>query len=95
MKWRIVAIGAVWTSVWWLIIGALWAPAVPGGWLSLLAAMLVAFAPLLVLVQRFDGVYPSAFTRLFIFRPFWYVQLAALLMAWAGAAGFLAGVPFG
>jgi predicted MPP superfamily phosphohydrolase len=95
VKWRIVAIGAVWTSVWWLIIGALWAPALPGGWLSLLAAMLVAFAPLLVLVQRFDGVYPSAFTRLFIFRPFWYVQLAALLMAWAGAAGFLAGVPFG
>jgi uncharacterized protein len=94
VKWRVVAIGTLWTSIWWLIIGALLAPVVPGGWRSLLLAALAATAPLLVLVQRFDGVYPSAFTRLFIFRPFWYLQLATLLMAWAGVVGFLAGAPF-
>ena len=85
----------MWTSTWWLIIGALLAPVIPGGWISVLAAILLATAPLLVLVQRFNGAYPSKLTRVWVFRPFWYVQLASLLMACAGVVGFLAGAPFG
>jgi predicted MPP superfamily phosphohydrolase len=92
---RVLTAGALWTSTWWLIIGALLAPVIPGGWITVLAAILLATAPLLVLVQRFNGVYPSKFTRWWVFRPFWYLQLASLLMAWAGVAGFLAGAPFG
>jgi predicted MPP superfamily phosphohydrolase len=95
IKRRIVMIGAAWTSVWWLILAALFGAVIPGGWLVMLGGMLLAIAPLLVLVRRFDDVYPSAFTRLFVFRPFWYLQLATLLMAWAGIAGFLIGAPFG
>ena len=86
---------ALGTRLWWLIIGALLAPVIPGGWITVLAAILVATAPLLALVQRFNGAYPSKFTRVWVFRPFWYLQLASLLMALAGAAGFLAGAPFG
>jgi predicted MPP superfamily phosphohydrolase len=95
IKRRIVIIGAAWTSVWWVVLGGLFAALVPGGWLTVLGALLLAIAPLLVLVQRFDNVYPSAVTRLFVFRPFWYLQLATLLMAWAGIAGSLTGAPFG
>jgi predicted MPP superfamily phosphohydrolase len=95
IKRRIVMIGAAWTTVWWLVLAVLFAGIIPGGWLSMLGGLLLATAPLLVLVQRFDNVYPSAFTRLFVFRPFWYLQLATLLMAWAGIAGFLIGTPFG
>ena len=51
--------------------------------------------PLVVLVQRFRGAYPSALTRLFVFRPFWYVQLAAPLVAIGALVGFLIGLPFG
>jgi hypothetical protein len=93
--WRIVAIGAAWTSVWWLIIGALAAPVLPGRWTTIVLAMLAATAPLLVLVRRFRGDYPSAAVRLWVFRPFWYVQLAAPLMALAGLAGAIVGAPFG
>jgi predicted MPP superfamily phosphohydrolase len=92
--WRIVAIGAAWTALWWLIIGGLLAPLVPGGWLTILAAALAAIAPLLVLVQRVRGAYPSAGVRLFVFRPFWYVQLAAPLIAIAGMVGVLLGAIF-
>lgn len=93
--WRIVAIGASWTSVWWLIIGVIIAPIVPGGWITVGGAMLLAIAPLFVLVRRFSGAYPSAFVRRWVFRPFWYVQLAAPLVASAGLLGALAGAPFG
>ncbi|MDQ3488978.1 MAG: metallophosphoesterase [Acidobacteriota bacterium] len=95
LMWRIVAIGATWTAAWWLIIGAFIAGALPGGWLTILSIVGVIIVPLIVLVQRFRGAYPSAFTRLFIFRPFWYVQLASPLVAIGGVAGFLTGLPFG
>jgi predicted MPP superfamily phosphohydrolase len=95
VMWRIVAIGAAWTSVWWLIIGALVAPVLPGRWTTIVLAMLAATAPLLILVRRFRGDYPSAAVRLWVFRPFWYVQLAAPLMALAGVAGAIVGAPFG
>src|SRR5687767_4048549 len=93
--WRIVAIGAAWTAAWWLIIGLFIAGVIPGGWLTIVATVAVIILPLIVLVQRFRGAYPSAATRLFVFRPFWYAQLAAPLVAICAVAGFLVGVPFG
>ena len=92
---RIVAIGAAWTAAWWLLIGAFIAGATPGGWLTIAAVVAVIILPLLVLVQRFRGAYPSAWTRLFVFRPFWYAQLAAPLVAIGSLVGFLIGLPFG
>ncbi|MEO5897087.1 MAG: metallophosphoesterase [Vicinamibacterales bacterium] len=93
--WRIVLIGAAWTAAWWMIIGALIAGVIPGRWRTLAAIVVVAILPLFVLVQRFRGHHPSAFTRLFVFRPFWYLQLATPLVAIGGVAAFLAGLPLG
>jgi uncharacterized protein len=95
MMWRIVAVGALWTSIWWLSIGALMAPVIRGGWLTIATVIIVAVAPLLVLVQRFRGAYPGTFTRLFVFRPFWYVQLSAPIIAIGGGIGFIVGAPLG
>ena len=92
---RVLVVAAIWTSLWWSIIGALIVPLLPGGWRSVLVAALVAFAPLLVLLRGLSGAYPSASLRLWLFRPFWYIQLSLPLMAIAGAFAFLVGVPFG
>ena len=95
LMWRIVLVGAAWTAAWWLLIGAFIAGALPGGWWTIAAIVAVIILPLFVLVQRFRGVYPSAPTRLFVFRPFWYAQLAAPLLGIGGLVGFVAGLPFG
>ncbi|MEO7275979.1 MAG: metallophosphoesterase [Vicinamibacterales bacterium] len=85
-----------WSTAWWLLFGALMAPAVPGHWAGiLLAATVLVLVPLLFLTRALSGAYPSAKVRLFAFRPFWYTQLAMPLMVTAGVAGFLAGAPFG
>ncbi len=39
--------------------------------------------------------YPGAAFRLFVMRPFWYVQLLLPLVAAAGLTGAIAGLPFG
>jgi uncharacterized protein len=88
-------VGALWTSIWWLIIGALMAPVTPGGWLTIATVIILAVAPLFVLVQRFRGAYPGTFIRLFVFRPFWYVQLSAPIVALGGVIGFILGAPLG
>ena len=95
MVWRIVAIGALWTSTWWVVIGALIAPVIPGGWLTIAMVIIVSVAPLFVLVQRFRGAYPGTFIRLFVFRPFWYMQLSAPIVALGGVIGFIVGAPLG
>lgn len=95
MIWRVAAVVAVWTGLWWLIIGALLAPVVPGGWTTIGVAAALAYSPLFVLIRAFAGAYPGVATRLLIFRPFWYVQLASLLLALSGAIGAVIGAPFG
>src|SRR5688572_25041294 len=95
VAWRIVAVGALWTSIWWLIIGALIAPVIPGGWLTIATAIILAVAPLFVLVQRFRGAYPGTFIRLFVFRPFWYIQLSTPIVALGGVIGFIVSAPLG
>ena len=47
------------------------------------------------IVTRWRGIYPGAGVRTWVFRPLWYAQLTVLLLAPVGAAGALAGLPFG
>ena len=85
----------LWMGALWLVVGALAAPAVPGGWTTLAALALLAAAPLLVLARGIGGgLYPSSVVRLLVLRPFWYVQLLLPLLAIAGLAGALMGLPF-
>src|SRR3954468_20092832 len=93
---RLLRIVLAWSAAWWLVFGALIAPALPGHWATvLLAATLLVIVPLIFLTRALSGVYPSATVRLFAFRPFWYSQLAVPLMVMAGVVAFLAGAPFG
>jgi hypothetical protein len=79
-------------GLWWAILGGFLAPVLPGYGLPVLMAALVAAAPLLVFGRmRSRGIYPSAAIRLWVFRPFWYVQLSLPLIAAGGVIGFLAG----
>jgi uncharacterized protein len=83
-------------GLWWGIIGALLAPVLPGYGLPVLAAALVTAAPLLLFLRmRTAGGYPSAAVRLWVFRPFLYIQLGLPMIAAGGLLGFLAGAPFG
>jgi len=92
----VIAVLLAWTGTWWLALGLLLHPVLPGGWLSIAAAALLTLAPVPMLVRGFaGGAYPSARTRIWIYRPFWYVQLFVPLLAVAGLAGALAGLPFG
>src|SRR4029453_18101867 len=91
---RLLGILAAWSGTWWLLLGVLLAPALPGHWLTVAgAAALFGLVPLLFLSQALTGRYPSAAVRLMVFRPFWYTQLAVPLMASAGALAFLGGAP--
>jgi predicted MPP superfamily phosphohydrolase len=93
---RLVTVVVAWMGLWWAILGALLAPVLPGSGLPVLIAALVAPAPILVFFRmRSRGSYPSAAVRVWVFRPFWYVQLGLPLIAVGGVIGFLAGAPFG
>lgn len=80
-------------AVVWVPVGAVLAPALPGGWAGVLAlALIVTPLPLaLILRQRLAGAYPGRWTRLLVVRPFWYAQLLLLLAGPATALGLLAG----
>jgi uncharacterized protein len=94
--WRIVLVLLLWTSACWLVIGGLLHPLLPGGWLTVLAAVLLCTAPILAMLRNLGGKgYPSALTRLWLIRPFWYIQGFLPLLAAAGLAGALVGLPFG
>ena len=72
----------VWLGVSGSIVGALIAPFLPGGWWTLTALGLSISIPLTILVRGFAGAaYPSARTRLFALRPFWYTMLFLPLLA--------------
>lgn len=94
--WKVVAVALVWDGVLWLVVGGLIASVLPGGWRTVLVVAILAFLPFLVLLRGLGGdAYPSAFVRIWVLRPFWYAQLALLLLALSGLAGMLAGLPFG
>lgn len=93
--WMILAVAMAWNGALWLVLGGLFAPVLPGGWRAVLALMLLMLVPLVVLAQGLGGsAYPSAATRIWVFRPFWYSQLALLMLALAGLAGLVVGLPF-
>jgi predicted MPP superfamily phosphohydrolase len=94
--WIVIAILLLWDGAAWLVVGGLLAPVVPGGWLAVLVVALLALAPFPVLARNIGGSgYPSALTRIWLFRPFWYGQLLLPLLAAAGLLGLLVGLPFG
>ncbi len=93
---RFLAIFLLWTATWWLVLGLLLRPVLPGGWLTVLGAAILCTAPLLGMIRsRTGGGYPSALKRLLVVHPFWYVQLFLPLLAISGLIGALAGLPFG
>lgn len=96
MIWIVLAVLLLWDGLSWLIIGALLAPVLPGGWILVGLAALFLLLPFAILARSFSGAgYPSAWTRIFLFRPFWYAQLLLPLLAGAGLAGALFGLAFG
>lgn len=85
----------VWLGGSWLVVGALLRPALPGGWWTVAAVLALLAVPLTMLARGLTGAaYPSALTRLFVFRPFWYLMLFMPLLAAAGIVGSVAGLPF-
>lgn len=92
---RILTLLFLWTAACWLVIGGLLRPLLPGGWLTVLAAALLSISPRLwMLRSRGRSIYPSALTRLWLARPFWYTQLFLPLLAVSGLLGIVAGLPF-
>lgn len=86
----------LWNAVPWLVLGGLFAALVPGGWFIVLALSVLVLLPMQVLLSAFGGRgYPSAATRLWVLRPFWYAQLFLPMLAIAGLVGLIAGLPFG
>ncbi|HYC52348.1 MAG TPA: metallophosphoesterase [Gemmatimonadaceae bacterium] len=84
------------TGLAWTLVGVHVVGDVPGGWSTIAGAWAIAALPVFVLARNFTtGRYPSAATRLFLFRPFWYAQLLMLALALASSAAFLLGLPFG
>lgn len=93
--WNVLAVFLVWNGALWIVVGGLLAPWIPGAWPTVIALMLLLVAPLVGIVQGVgEEAYPSAFTRIWIHRPFWYAQLALMVLAATGLLGLLAGLPF-
>ncbi len=92
----VLAFVALWLGGSWLVVGALLRPLLPGGWRAVAVGMVLCAVPVYMLARGFTGgVYPSALTRLLVFRPFWYAMLFLPLLAGAGILGVFAGLPFG
>jgi predicted MPP superfamily phosphohydrolase len=79
------------------VLVVLLAPVVPGGAATMVAAVALSFAPLVLFFrnQRSAGRYPGAAMRLLAFRPFLYLQLSLPFLAAGGLLGAIAGAPFG
>lgn len=94
---RAAGVLVLWTLAWWAALGLLIAARVPGGWVTVaVAAALVLVVPLTLFVRAMDRrLYPGPVIRLFVFRPFWYLQLLIPAVTLAGILGVLAGLPFG
>ena len=80
----------------WTVVGVVLAPMVPGGGWTIAALALLAMVPLpLLLVGLRRHGNPGRAMRLYVFRPFWYLQLLLPFAGAAGALGLLIGLPFG
>jgi uncharacterized protein len=93
---RVAGMLGVWMAAWWLPLGMVLAPVLPGGWLSIGVLAAATAAPLGVLLRGFAGEhYPGATQRIWVLRPFWYAQLALPLLGLAAMAGLVGGAAFG
>ena len=96
MAQRIARGLGLWMAIWWLLIGAVLAPVVPGGWLTVGVLALASALPLNIVLRGFTGRhYPGAIERLMVLRPFWYLQLALPLLGLSALIGVIVGLPFG
>ncbi|MDR0788547.1 MAG: metallophosphoesterase [Gemmatimonadota bacterium] len=85
-----------WNAVCWLVLGRLFAPVLPGGWWTVLGLAVFCILPFPLFVDGVaGGGYPSALTRILVFRPFWYTQLSLPLLTGAGLIGAFTGLLFG
>lgn len=89
---RFLVIIVLWDALWWTL---LWA-ATGLAWPFVLTGAVVALAPLVALVRMLTGAtYPGAAVRVLVLRPFWYMQLALVLVSVAAGLGALGGLAFG
>ena len=80
----------------WLIVGSYVHDLLPGGWRTWAIAWGLSVSPLFILVYNVvTRCYPSAWLRVFVFRPFWYSQLLMLPLAFASGVVGLVTLPFG
>ena len=84
------------TGLSWLVVGSFIHDLVPGGWRTWAIAWLMSVAPLFILIYNVvTRCYPSAWLRVFVFRPFWYSQLLMLPLALISGALSLPMLLFG
>ena len=92
----IIAFVGLWLGSSWSVVGAWFHSILPGGWGFIAAVLALIPIPVWRLIRGFSGLtYPSAVTRLFVFRPFWYSMLFSPLIAAGILLGALIGLPFG
>ncbi|MEA3199851.1 MAG: uncharacterized protein QOE90_1279 [Thermoplasmata archaeon] len=94
---RVAAFFVGWSLLHFGVAAALLWGVTPGrGWTLAAAYVLLVLVPLVAVLRTFrEHAYPSAATRVWVMRPFWYVQLALPFVSSAGVLGLLAGWPFG
>ncbi len=86
---------AIWIGSWWLLLGLLFAPVTPGGLLTVLIVAAVLTAPIILVLRGLAGRYhPPAGQRLWLLRPFWYVQAALPLVGVGALGGLVLGLLF-
>lgn len=84
------------TALAWVLVAVHVAPMVPGRWMTVVALWALSVVPIFVLVRNItSGRHPSAATRLWLFRPFWYTQLLMLVLALLTTIAFMLAWPFG
>lgn len=84
------------TALAWVLVAVHVVSLLPGGWGTVAALWALSVVPVFVLVHNLTtGKHPSAVTRLWLFRPFWYAQLLMLALALLATAAFLVAFPFG
>ena len=84
------------TGLAWLLVAVHVAPVVPGRWTAVIMAWATSVVPIFVLVRNLATQrHPSAATRLWLFRPFWYTQLLMMALALLASMVFLIAWPFG
>jgi predicted MPP superfamily phosphohydrolase len=93
---RVALVLTGWTLLNVAILTAILADHLPGGYLAGGVVFLVLELAMAVILAGFrDGAYPGAWTRVLVYRPFWYAELALPFLTIAGIVGLVVGFLFG